>query len=494
MDLSRNEINFDAKDMFRILKKRWPLILAIVLITTIMSGVISFIIPPTYQASALLRIKDPQGALASSLFSNLPVMNAAYTQQLMSTYIEILKSRNVVTAAFKNFDMEKGTPLFYEEMLKRIEAQPVNDTQILSVTVEAESATRAKELTNALVKSFMERLAHLERSEQGAVREFIGGRLSASKKDLLNAEQELENYKQTQKILAPDEEIRTMVERFARNDQLAAENELNIATSQAKLDSVQAQLSNENKGLIADSPLIQQYNSKLAGLEIQLVGLLEKYTAKHPEVLATRAEIEETKKQLNIEISRVINNEAPSLNQLHQNLLLTKLQSEAEIKAAQAQKDSIAKIQAAHEAEIRQLPAKEQGLTRLMRDASVAQEIYIMLAKHYEEAKITEVMQPVNVQIIDQAVVPDKPVKPNKRTNILIAAFLGLFAGTGLVFLGEYLNKTIDTSDDVKHYLGIPVLGSIPDYENVKTENTNIWSNKLNILKLKKPKKERSIA
>ncbi|HEX3043763.1 MAG TPA: GumC family protein [Bacillota bacterium] len=494
MESNSNEINLDLKDIFRILKKKWLLILAITLTTTIMSGVISFIIPPTYQASAILRIKDPQGSLASSLFSSLPVMNAAYTQQLMSTYIEILKSRNVVMAAFKNIDSKKGTLLTYEAMLKRINVKPVNDTQILAVTVEAESADQAQKLTNTLVDAFLDRLAHLERSEQGSVREFIGVRLEASKKDLLKAEQELEIYKQTQQILAPDEEIKTMVERFAQNDQLAAENQLNIATLQAKLESVQAQLSNENKGPVADSPLIQQYNSKLAGLEIQLVGLLEKYTAKHPEVLATRAEIEETKKQLSIEINRVINDQAPSLNQLHQNLLLTKLQSEAEIKAAQAQKESIAKIQAAHEVEIRKLPAKEQGLTRLMRDASVAQEIYIMLAKHYEEAKITEVMQPVNVQIIDQAVAPDKPIKPNKRINILSAAFLGIFAGTGLVFLGEYLNKTIDTADDVKHYLGIPVLGSIPDYENVKNGNVSIWQNKLNSIKTRKPKKERSIA
>ena len=54
--------------------------------------------------------------------------------------------------------------------------------------------------------------------------------------------------------------------------------------------------------------------------------------------------------------------------------------------------DELNKIKAKNDAELAQLPAKEQGFVRVMRDATVAQDIYVMLAKRLEEAKVAEVM------------------------------------------------------------------------------------------------------
>lgn len=73
-----------------------------------------------------------------------------------------------------------------------------------------------------------------------------------------------------------------------------------------------------------------------------------------------------------------------------------------------------------------------------------------------------------SVSIVDTAVTPDKPVKPNKTLNVLIAFVVGLMAAVGLVFLLEYLDNTIKTSEDVEKLLGIPVLGVIPNYQTGK--------------------------
>ena len=66
---------------------------------------------------------------------------------------------------------------------------------------------------------------------------------------------------------------------------------------------------------------------------------------------------------------------------------------------------------------------------------------------------------------MDTAVTPDKPVKPNKQLNVMIAFVVGLMAAVGVVFLLEYLDNTIKTTADVEKLLGIPVLGVIPNYE-----------------------------
>ncbi|RYD07019.1 hypothetical protein N752_00120 [Desulforamulus aquiferis] len=76
--------------------------------------------------------------------------------------------------------------------------------------------------------------------------------------------------------------------------------------------------------------------------------------------------------------------------------------------------------------------------------------------------KVVEIMKVDNVNVIDLAVTPSNPVKPNKKLNILIAGVVGLMIALGLVFLLEFLDRTIKTSEDVKRHLGLPVLGAIP--------------------------------
>ena len=75
--------------------------------------------------------------------------------------------------------------------------------------------------------------------------------------------------------------------------------------------------------------------------------------------------------------------------------------------------------------------------------------------------KIVEIMRVDNVKVVDKAVAPNTPIKPNKKLNIIIAGVLGLMVAVGLVFLKESLDRTIKTSDDVKKHLELPVLGNI---------------------------------
>lgn len=68
-----------------------------------------------------------------------------------------------------------------------------------------------------------------------------------------------------------------------------------------------------------------------------------------------------------------------------------------------------------------------------------------------------------NVKVIESAKVPEKPVSPNKRLNMIIAFFLGLMGSIGLAFLLEYLNDTFNSKEETEKVLGLPVIGAIPD-------------------------------
>ena len=71
------------------------------------------------------------------------------------------------------------------------------------------------------------------------------------------------------------------------------------------------------------------------------------------------------------------------------------------------------------------------------------------------------------VEVIDKAITPINPIKPNKVMNVAVAAVLGMMIGLFIVFLLEYMDNKIKTPQDIEKHLGLPVLGVIPNEELV---------------------------
>lgn len=72
-----------------------------------------------------------------------------------------------------------------------------------------------------------------------------------------------------------------------------------------------------------------------------------------------------------------------------------------------------------------------------------------------------------NIQIIQAPQLPEHPVSPNKKLNIIIAFVLGLMVGVGVVLLLEYLDNTFKSREELEKTLDLPIIGAIPDYNNL---------------------------
>jgi capsular polysaccharide biosynthesis protein len=77
--------------------------------------------------------------------------------------------------------------------------------------------------------------------------------------------------------------------------------------------------------------------------------------------------------------------------------------------------------------------------------------------------KVVDLMKVENVSIVDHAQMPVDPVKPKPVINIAIAFVTGLMLAVGSVFLMEYLDDTVKTTEDVEKRIGLVVLGTIPE-------------------------------
>lgn len=80
------------------------------------------------------------------------------------------------------------------------------------------------------------------------------------------------------------------------------------------------------------------------------------------------------------------------------------------------------------------------------------------------QREVVKLMKVENVNIVDTAQLPESPVRPRHMMNIAVSFLIGFLASIGIVFLVEYLDDTIKTADDVEKYLGLTVLGTIPEF------------------------------
>ena len=78
--------------------------------------------------------------------------------------------------------------------------------------------------------------------------------------------------------------------------------------------------------------------------------------------------------------------------------------------------------------------------------------------------EVQRVVKASGVEVIDTAIIPENPVKPNKMMNIAIAMVLGVMVSVFVIFLLEALNTKIKEPKDIEEKLGIPVLGVVPRY------------------------------
>ena len=426
------------------------------------------VVPPTYQSTSLLRIKQDKG-LSSSILSALPTGSDQMIKQEMNTDAEILKSRNVVIPVIKQTEeLKDGKYPDYEGYVKgRITTNPYKDTQILEVDVTGRTPEKAQEANSLLVKGFLNRLTELSHAESQATRKFLEQRVGSSKTELAGAEDRLKAYQVAHKIYSTTDQMKGLADQLTELDKVKAQNQLDLETAQAALGSIKGQLSDAGAG-IADSPAIQQYKTQLAQLEATKASYTGKYTDEHPKMQEINQQIAQTRQSLNDEISKIVAQQAPSSSTVQQKLLSDKFSSEAAIAVAQSKNAAIAALEKKNDAEIAKLPEDQQGYIRVKRDADVAQEIYVMLAKRLEEAKVAEVMVPNEVQVIDEATLPEKPIKPRKLLTLAIAAILGILAGSGYTVAKALMYRKIRSSEDVEQYLQLPVLGSIPDADSLK--------------------------
>jgi uncharacterized protein involved in exopolysaccharide biosynthesis len=136
------------------------------------------------------------------------------------------------------------------------------------------------------------------------------------------------------------------------------------------------------------------------------------------------------------------------------------------IKSCQKRIREIKKEIQAYNNRIERIPEVELELTKLTRDYSTIRNRYQSLLQKKIDAQLAEQLERrqkgEQFKVLDSAIIPDKPFKPDIKKVMLMALMAGLGIGCGLAYLREIMDGSFYSSEDLEAFLETKVLVSIP--------------------------------
>jgi capsular exopolysaccharide synthesis family protein len=100
-------------------------------------------------------------------------------------------------------------------------------------------------------------------------------------------------------------------------------------------------------------------------------------------------------------------------------------------------------------------------LSSLQATLTLYQQLYLDLLNNLEAVKLARAQSTPTVTEIEEAVVPEKPIRPIPLLYTALAGTVGLMIAAGAVLLKDYLDDTVQSSQKVRETLGLPVLAEI---------------------------------
>ncbi|MCD4796797.1 MAG: polysaccharide biosynthesis tyrosine autokinase [Candidatus Cloacimonetes bacterium] len=472
-NINTDEQEIKLTDYLNIITRYKWLVTLIFLSVFVLTIIYTARAPRIYKATSRVLLEERMTSdLLFSSFSN--------KASSINNNIQILQSNPVMKIAyrtlqkhpeFESFPISKieGSPLIY--LKEQMSVDTERETDILIINFESTSALEAKEAANAAAHALLQEDTDYARIEFRNTREFLADQLYENDNRLKLSEEELRIYKIEHGISILSEETQELIKQSSELSALYSDAKIELDVANNHLDFLNKELSMQDELLsdvnsVLSSPLLEQMKLEILELQSKYLNYLTKsgYSADHPELVSLNESIENAKAKLNEELQKIISIKAGSSDPL-----MYRAQLIEKIAAAQIDQNiknskvvSLQKAVEEYDKEMSLLPDTEIELARLTREYNINEKIYTMLIEKYEDAKIAEKSKIGNIRIVEEAIIPDKPIKPNKKMNMMIAIVLGLGLGIGAALLLHSLDSKIRTFDDVRKFVALPLLGTIP--------------------------------
>lgn len=444
MDINNANDNdtIDLKKLFSLICEKKMIVIAIIVICTLIATIVAFVLPKSYQSTTLVRVKSSSSSAMSgyAAIAGFGIDIGGGSSGSPESYIELMKSREVLEPIIAELDLpdEDKEKLTAEGFAKKsLEITNIKKTDLITIAAYGKTPEEAQMISQAVADNFLVLMTKLNKEDNSSVLKFLDERIKIAKEEMETAENKLQAYQQEHKIYAPDEQSKAIIANLNNYDTTIAQLQAQSEGDSAKLAGVTGQLEQQNASLleynVSDNANIGNIRESIVNKRVELVGLQQQFTDEHPDVIKAKEELNSLEKSLSDEIAKAVNSQSVTLSPVQANLLKDKISTEVQISVNNASLEALKAKQAEAQESIATLSADSVEYMRLSREATITGQVYTSLVQNYEQTRIQEAKDSMDIQIIDAADLPkeDMPAKPNKKIIVVIGFVLGIIISFG---------------------------------------------------------------
>src|SRR5271155_2941269 len=448
-------------DYLLILRKHQWLILTFMLTVVTVVTIASFKMKPVYEAAARVEVdKESQNMVP------FPDSNSYGEYEDSENYIEtqtkILQSETLALMTIKSMDLARypefggasavstihegaipRRPAILGAFLGRLGVKRVPNSRLIQVGFEAEDPQLAAQIVNAHLQNYIEQNFRSKYDATTQASNWLSSELEELRIKVEKSEDARLAYERQNQIWQIDEKQDITTQKLADLSKAVTDAQTGLAEKEALY---RMALSGNVDALPAarENPVIQDLLKRKAETNSNYADALNQYGPNYPKVQRLAAQQQQVADDL-----------ASAQKTMVDSIQVEYNTARSHVDILQASLDK-------QKADANDLAEKLVQYHILQHDAEANKQVYDGLLQKLKEATISVGLRSSNIRVVDPALAPTSPSRPQKARNILLAFLGGLVGGIGLAIFREYLDNTVKSPDDIETLTGLPSLAVVP--------------------------------
>jgi polysaccharide biosynthesis transport protein len=454
-------------DYLIVVRKHMVLVRTFLLTLVSVVAVATFKMKPVYVATAQVEIDRDSSNLLS--FQNNQSDGYWYDEDsYIQTQAKVMQSDNLALDTIKSLklwnypefrsnpqeiatldDLSDPTqqpvqrPAILSEFLGRLSVQPIPNSNLLQVSFSSQDPRLAAMVVNKHLQNFIDMNYRTRYESAMRASDWLEQQLADFKSRVEKSEDARLAYERQNQIWTVSEGQDLSTQKLADlNKQLTAAQTERMSDEANYLMVRAGQI--DSLPQVQSDAVIQDLSKQQDLLRGQYADAMNMYGPNFPKVQRLQAQLDSVAKSIALEKKAVAQEIVTQYN--------TALRREQLLQRALNQQESASSQQA----------QKMVQYDILKREADANQQLYNSLLEKLKEAGLSAGLRSNNVRIVDAAMIPPSPARPQKARDISLAVIVGLVGGVGLAFLREYFDNTVKTPDDVENLTHLPSLAIVP--------------------------------
>ncbi len=337
---------------------------------------------------------------------------------------------------------------FVNGVLSGVSVSGGKESEVLIVSYASPSPAMAAERANAFAEAYIEYGLEARISNVHQATSWLGGRIEELRKKVLASEETLRGFQSREGLVDSESRERIISAKLGTltAELIKAQTRRSEAESRyAQIRSVMESDANYESVLsvMASVNVLEAQRTRMIG-ERRVAELSERYGKKHPKMISAKVELQDATRRLEEEMQKAID------------------AVRKEVELATTQEGKIHDMISRQQTEMRGISGKAFKMKQLEREVEANRRLYETFLARFKEADVADDYDVPNARIIDRAMVPTAPFKPNRRRMVFLAVVAGLGFGCLVAFLRDSLGNTFQSKEDVEEKLNLPVIGVLP--------------------------------